>query len=98
MTIPTQDHIAWDQAPNWGKKEKKIDERSELRGSLGRGKGGGASAAISLFPDHRWARFARRYFSYIYFLPFCPTAEPGSRVRVIKISKQKVLPFTSANG
>ena len=72
VTIPTQDHIAWDQAPNWGKKEKKIGERSELRGSLMRGKGGGASAAISPFPDHRWARFARRYFSYIYFLPFSP--------------------------
>ena len=24
MTIPTQDHIAWDQAPNGGKKEKEV--------------------------------------------------------------------------
>ena len=80
-----------------GVKRKKIGERSELRGSLGRGKGGGASAAISPFPDNRWARFAPRYFSYICFLPFA-TAEPGSRLRVIKISKQKVLPFTSAYG
>ena len=42
-------NLAWDQAPHCGKKEKKtalakktikIDERSEPRGSLGRGKGG----------------------------------------------------------
>ena len=40
--------LAWDQVPHWGKKkkkigvgEKKIGERSEPRGSLGRGKGGG---------------------------------------------------------
>ena len=42
--------LAWDQAQHWGVKEeknrkakKKIDQRRELRGSLGRGKGGGAS-------------------------------------------------------
>ena len=41
--------IAWDKAPHCGKKEKKIGigekkigELSEPRGSLGRGKGGGA--------------------------------------------------------
>ena len=43
--------VAWDQAPHCGKKEKKpafaqkkkkIGERSEPRGSLGRGKSGGA--------------------------------------------------------
>ena len=52
--------IAWDQAPHWGKKEKKIGvgekkkigERSEAQGSLGKGKGGP------------------------HFLPFSPTAEP----------------------
>ena len=31
--------IAWDQALHWGKKEKKICERSKVRCSLGRGKG-----------------------------------------------------------
>ena len=30
--------IAWDQARRWGKKEKKLGERSEPRGNLGRGK------------------------------------------------------------
>ena len=41
--------LAWDQAPHCGKKEKelafvkkKIRKQSELRGSLGRRKGGGA--------------------------------------------------------
>lgn len=57
--------LAWDQDPQWGKKEKKnstwakkekIGERSELKGSLGRGKDG---AALSVFPGHRSNRFAR---------------------------------------
>ena len=45
------------------KKEKSMGEASR-RGSLGRGKGkGGTAAALSPSPGHRWARFARRYFS-----------------------------------
>ena len=45
--------IAWDKAPHCGKRrkkigigEKKIGELSEPRGSLGRGKGGGASQVV----------------------------------------------------
>ena len=45
-----------------GKKEKKIGEQSEPRGSLRRGKCG---AALSPSPGHRSARFLRRYFSYL---------------------------------
>ena len=55
-----------------GKKEKKIGERSEPRGSLRRGKCG---AALSPSPGHRSARFFRRYFSYLTpffaFFPYC---------------------------
>ena len=55
-----------------GKKEKKIGEQSEPRGSLRRGKCG---AALSPSPGHRSARFLRRYFSYLTpffaFLPHC---------------------------
>ena len=55
-----------------GKKEKKIGERSEPRGSLRRGKCG---AALSPSPGHRSARFFRRYFSYLTpffaFFPHC---------------------------
>ena len=38
-TIRAEAHAtsAWDQAPHWGKKEKKIGERSEQRGSQERG-------------------------------------------------------------
>ena len=54
-------YVAWDPAPHWGKKKKKIcvakkkkcGERNEPGGSLGREKGGGVSAALSLFPGHR---------------------------------------------
>ena len=34
--------LAWEPVPQWGKKEKIIGERSEPRGSRGRGKGGAA--------------------------------------------------------
>ena len=65
--------LAWDLALHLGekgkknktpaKKEKSMGEASR-RGSLGRGKGkGGTAAALSPSPGHRWARFARRYFS-----------------------------------
>ena len=54
--------LAWDQAPQWGKKEKKIGEQSELRGSLRRGKCG---AGLSSSPGNPLARFFRRYFSYL---------------------------------
>jgi len=68
--------VALDQTPHWrkmgkkisvGEKKKKIGERSEPRGSLGRGKGG----ALSPSPGHRWARFAGRYFSYLTPARFC---------------------------
>ena len=55
-----------------GKKEKKIGERSEPRGSLRRGKCG---TALSPSPGHRSARFFRRHFSYLTpifaFFPHC---------------------------
>ena len=53
--------LAWDQVPHWGKRrkkigvgeKKKIGERSEPRGSLERGKGGGRP-----FPPQLTARLA----------------------------------------
>ena len=45
--------------------KKKIGKQSESRGS----------------PGHRWAHFARQYFSYLTpFLAFFPTAECGPRL------------------
>ena len=64
--------LAWDQALHWGKKEKKIGvdekkqigERSELRGSLERGKGGVA-----------WRHLPRPRLQFDpVFLPFFLTA------------------------
>ena len=55
-------YVAWDPAPHWGKKEKKIcvakkkkkcGERNEPGGSLGREKSGGGSAALSSFSGFR---------------------------------------------
>jgi len=37
----------------FAKKKKKIGERNEPWGSLGREKGGGGFAALSFFPGHR---------------------------------------------
>ena len=45
--------LAWDQVAHWGKRRKKIGERSEPRGSLERGKGGGRP-----FPPQLTARLA----------------------------------------
>ena len=54
--------VVWDQAPHWGKEENKIDERSEPRGSLGRGKGG----ALSPSPIHSRLTLLADIF------PICP--------------------------
>ena len=60
-----------------GKKDKKIAERSELRGSLKRGKGG---AALSPFPGYRPARFIHLYFFYLIpFFPFFPNCGAWSQ-------------------
>ena len=62
--------LAWDEAPQWGKRRKKIGERSDPRGSLRRGKCG---AALFPSPGPRSARFLRRYFSYLTpFFAFSP--------------------------
>ena len=69
--------LAWDQAPPWGKRRKKIGERSEPRGSLRRERGG---AALSPSPGHASVRFFRRYFSYLTpFLAFFPHCGAWSR-------------------
>ena len=62
--------LAWDEAPQWGKRRKKIGERSDPRDSLRRGKCG---AALFPSPGPRSARFLRRYFSYLTpFFAFSP--------------------------
>ena len=62
--------VAWDQAPHWGKKEKKISVGEK---KIGEGTDpsrevdweGERVAAFTPSPGHRWAHFARRYFSYL---------------------------------
>ena len=53
------------------------------------------SAAFPPSPDHRWARFSSRYFSYLFcFLPFPPTAEPGPRLirgQIINNNRKKLM-------
>lgn len=60
-----------------GEKGEKIGWRARAV-SLRREEGGGVSAALSPFPEHRSACFASRYFSYLpRFFPFSPTGEHG---------------------
>ena len=75
--------VNWDQAPHWGKKRKKsayakkINERGEPTGSLGREKVAVAPPVPPLQPTHRLPLLADIYFSY--FTPcfaFSPTSEP----------------------
>ena len=55
-------------------KKKRISKQSQLRGSLGRGKGG----------VHRLAHFDRLYFSYLTpFFPFFPQCGVGSQANLI---------------
>ena len=57
-----------------GEKKKRIDKRSQLRGSLGRGKGG----------VHHLAHFDRLYFSYLTpFFPFFPQCGAWSQANLI---------------
>ena len=62
-------YLAWDHAPQWGKKGGEIGARSEPRGYIWRGK------TTSL--DHRWARFARRYFFLLDLFPHRRRLVPG---------------------
>ena len=59
--------LTWDQAPYWGKKEKK--------GAVGEKPRGKGDAALSPSPGHRSSRFARRCFFYLTpffaFFPYC---------------------------
>ena len=83
--------IVWDQAPPWGKRRKKIGERSELRGSLRRGKGG---AALSPSPGHPSARFFRRYFFYLTpFFAIFPHCGAWSRANDSYAMKLEKLPL-----
>ena len=83
-----------------GKKDKKITERSELRGSLKRGKGG---AALSPFPGYRLALFIRLYFFYLIpFFPFFPNCGAWSQANdsyAMKLEKSslndKIISFIS---
>ena len=68
--------VAWDQAPHWGKKEKKHQRgrKKKLASEPSREVvwEGKRVAAFSPSPGHRWARFARRYFSpFFAFFPHC---------------------------
>ena len=83
--------VAWDQAPHWGKKEEKIDERSEPKGSLGRGKGWRPFP----LPNPLSANFARGHFSYLTpFLPFSSSAEPGPRLQFLQLFPSKAIDST----
>ena len=70
--------LAWDQAPQWGKR----------RGSLRRRKCG---AALSPSPGHRSARLLRRYFSYLTplfaFFPHCGAWSRANGSYAMKLEK-----------
>ena len=81
--------LAWDQTPHCGKKEKKsafvkkkIGERSEPRGSLGRGNG------LPSFPPPQDTTSLADIFCYFFpnldpvFFPLTPTAEPDPRLLI----------------
>ena len=83
--------IAWDLAPPWQKRRKKIGERSELRGSLRRGKG---DAALSPSPGHPSARFFHRHFSYLPpFFAIFPHCGAWSKVNDSYALKLEKLPL-----
>ena len=79
-------NLAWDQAPHCGKKEKKsalakknkIDERSEPRGSLGRGKGGRPSPLTRIpLGSLRAPIFSYSTPSFLAFFPPLRSLVPG---------------------
>ena len=83
--------VAWDQAPHWGKEENKIDERSEPRGSLGRGKGG----ALSPSPIHsRLTSLADIFPIWPRFCLFSPSAEHGPRLQFLQLFPSKAIDST----
>ena len=43
-------------------------------------KSAGEASQEIIWGDHCWARFVCRYFTYFFFLPFFPTAEPDPRL------------------
>ena len=82
-------NLAWDQAPHCGKKEKKtaLAKKTKLKSTSEANQevvwGGERVVALPPSPGYRWARFARRYFSYLtpsFLALFSPTAEPGPRL------------------
>ena len=81
--------LAWDQALEWEKK-KKIGERTELKGSLRKGKCG---AALSPSPGHRSARFLRRYSYLTPFFAFFPLCGAWSRANDSYAMKLEKLPL-----
>ena len=82
-------NLAWDQAPHCGKKKKKtaLAKKTKLKSTSEANQevvwGGERVVALPPSPGYRWARFARRYFSYLtpsFLALFSPTAEPGPRL------------------
>ena len=84
--------LAWDQAPQWGKKtkkKKKIGERSKLSGSQEKGKGNRGATALSPSPVHCLARLAHRFFfCFTQFFAFFPTAEPFPMLNIVYLITQ----------
>ena len=73
--------LAWDQALEWEKK-KKIGERTELKGSLRKGKW--APPFPPLQATDRLASFADIPI-WPRFLPFSPSAEPGPGLMIVTL-------------
>ena len=71
----------------------KISERSEPRGSLGRGKGG----ALSLSPGNPLSSLRSAIFFLFNPVPFSPTAEPGPRLACKYASYFSVLFYCQKN-
>ena len=68
--------VNWDQAPHWGKKRKKsayakkINERGEPTGSLGREKVA-VAPPVPPSPAHPSAPFASRHIFFLFYSVFC---------------------------
>ena len=84
--------LAWDQAPQWGKRRKKL--ASEASREAVWGGGGECGAALSPSPGHRSAHFLRRYFSYLTpFFAFFSHCRAWSRANDSYAMKLEKLPL-----
>ena len=76
--------LAWDQAPQWGKRRKKLASEASREAVWG----GGGNVAPPFPPPQATARlisFADIFPIWPRFLPFSPTAEPGPGLMTVTL-------------